>query len=174
MGVEQSQVLMVRQPIFDRQLKIIAYQLRYQYSELIEDSLFDHETEGALLVMHTFTSLFQDGQIRKVPVFLPLSPSSMLEGGNPLLLPKRGFVIEINPAIEVNDSLIKHLKLLSQQGYRLALDSFAMQAAPIAAGEVGQHRQNRFQPDATQPDHPPGKDAEKIQHHRPGTECGRL
>ncbi|WP_370280991.1 EAL and HDOD domain-containing protein [Pontibacterium sp.] len=126
MGVEQSQVLMVRQPIFDRQLKIIAYQLRYQYSELIEDSLFDHETEGALLVMHTFTSLFQDGQIRKVPVFLPF-PSSMLEGGNPLLLPKRGFVIEINPAIEVNDSLIKHLKLLSQQGYRLALDSFAMQ-----------------------------------------------
>ncbi len=117
---------MVRKPIFDRRLKIVAYQLRYQASETLEESLFDPETEGSLLVLHTFTSLFQDGQIHKVPIFLPF-PNSMLHSETPLLLPKKGLVLEIHPSIEVTKALIQHLKVLKKQGYRLALDNFAMQ-----------------------------------------------
>lgn len=131
MEQENSEVLMVRQPIFDKQLKIVAYQLRYQYSEHAEDSLFDPEKEGSMLLMHTFTSLFQDGQIQKVPAFLPF-PSSMLEGGEPLALPRKQIVIEIHPDIQVSQGLIDHLSLLRKQGYRLALDGFSMQQDLIA------------------------------------------
>ncbi|WP_415898268.1 EAL and HDOD domain-containing protein [Neptuniibacter sp. QD72_48] len=121
-----SEVLMVRQPIFDRNLKIISYQLRYQYSEYIEDSLFDPETEGSMLVMHTFTSLFQDGHINKVPVFLPF-PSSMLQEGSSLALPRKEIVIEVHPDITVTEEVVSHLRMLSKQGYRIALDGFSMQ-----------------------------------------------
>ncbi|EAR61128.1 EAL and HDOD domain-containing protein [Neptuniibacter caesariensis] len=121
-----SEMLMVRQPIFDRDLKIIAYQLRYQFSELMDDSLFDHETEGSMLVMHTFTSVFQDGKVRKVPLFLPF-PESMLEGNEVLLLPKKEIVVEVHPDTQVTESLIEHLTLLREHGFRLALDGFSMQ-----------------------------------------------
>lgn len=127
MSGENSEVLMVRQPIFDRNLKIVSYQLRYQYSEFIEDSLFDPETEGSMLVMHTFTSLFQDGHIHKVPVFLPF-PSSMLQEGSSLALPRKEIVIEIHPDVMVTDKVISHLRMLSKQGYRIALDGFTMQS----------------------------------------------
>lgn len=117
---------MVRQPIFGRQLKIVSYQLRYQYSEQLGDSLFDSETEGSYLVMHTFTSFCQDGAICKVPIFLPF-PSSMLHDGSPLMLPYKEVVIEISPGIEVDESVVSHLRELSKQGYRLALDNFSLQ-----------------------------------------------
>ncbi|PIE20436.1 MAG: diguanylate phosphodiesterase [Neptuniibacter caesariensis] len=121
-----TDLLMVRQPIFDRDMKIVSYQLRYQFSELINDSLFDPETEGSMLVMQTFTSVFQDGEVRNVPVFLPF-PSSMLKGGEVLLLPKKEIVVEIHADIPVTDLLVEHLKLLRKQGFRLALDGFSMQ-----------------------------------------------
>lgn len=126
MRQEQDQVLMVRQPVFDSRLKIVAYQLRYQYSEIAEDSLFDPDTEGSLLLMHTFTSFCQDGQICRVPLFIPF-PNQMLQDGKPLLLPQKEIVIEVNPDLEVTPEVVEHLKQLSEQGYRLALDRFSLQ-----------------------------------------------
>lgn len=122
----ENQVLMVRQPIFNQALKIVAYQLRYQYSEQAEDSLFDRDAEGAHLLIHTFTSLCQDGSIGRVPLLLPF-PSHMLTDEQTLVLPQRGIVIEIGADIRVTDSVIKHLKTLRRQGYRLALDNFSLQ-----------------------------------------------
>ncbi len=121
-----NELLMVRQPIFDRDLKIVAYQLRYHYSDLLEDSFSDVETEGSMLVMHTFTSLFQDGQLHKAPVFLPF-PDSILQSPQPLALPHKQVVVELHPGIEVNKPLLKHLLMLRKQGYRLALDQFSLQ-----------------------------------------------
>ncbi len=126
MEQDNSQVLMVRQPIFDSKLKIVAYQLRYQYSEQAQDSLFDRDTEGSLLIMHTFTSLCQDGRVSRVPLFIPF-PNNMLSDGQILTLPQKEVVIEIGADVEVTDEVISHLKQLSAQGYRLALDGFSLQ-----------------------------------------------
>lgn len=127
--MEQSdkQVLMVRQPIFNHELKIVAYQLRYQYSEQAEDSLFDRDTEGSHLLINTFTSLCQDGRLSRVPLLLPF-PNHMLCDDEPLILPQRGLVIEVSSDIHVTDTVIEHIRELKSQGYRVALDGFSLQS----------------------------------------------
>lgn len=121
-----SNVLMVRQPIFNDKLKIVAYQLRYKQSEQAEHSLFDSDSEGSNLLINTFTSLCQDGKLGRVPLLLPF-PNHMLSDDEPLVLPQRGLVIEISPDIEVTDTVINHVKELRKNGYRIALDGFALQ-----------------------------------------------
>ncbi|MGB0205470.1 MAG: EAL and HDOD domain-containing protein, partial [Neptuniibacter sp.] len=121
-----THVLMVRQPIFNDKLKIVAYQLRYKQSEQAEHSLFDSDSEGSNLLINTFTSLCQDGKLGRVPLLLPF-PNHMLSDDEPLMLPQRGLVIEISPDIEVTDTVISHVKELRKNDYRVALDGFALQ-----------------------------------------------
>ncbi len=118
--------LMVRQPIFDDRLKIVAYEIRSADPLGLEETLLSSEQEGSLLLMHTFTSLSQNGDISKVPLFIPFPPN-MLKGDQPLLLPKKEIVIEISSNIDVDKALIEHLKMLKKSGFRLALSDFALQ-----------------------------------------------
>ncbi|MGI1671723.1 MAG: HDOD domain-containing protein [Neptuniibacter sp.] len=121
-----SKVLMVRQPIFNDKLKIVAYQLRYKHSEQAEHALFDSDAEGSNLLINTFTSLCQDGKLGRVPLLLPF-PNHMLSDDEPLMLPQTGLVIEISPDIKVTDVVLSHIKALRKNKFRVALDGFALQ-----------------------------------------------
>jgi len=121
-----SKVLMVRQPIFNDKLKIVAYQLRYKHSEQAEHALFDSDAEGSNLLINTFTSLCQDGKLGRVPLLLPF-PNHMLSDDEPLMLPQKGLVLEISPDIKVTDVVLNHIKALRKDKFRVALDGFALQ-----------------------------------------------
>lgn len=121
-----SDALIVRQPIFNDQLKVVSYQLRYEDSLEPGNALLMDEHSAASLLLNTYTSLSQDGNIRKVPLFLPFSAQLLTEAELPQL-PTKKMLIEIPPDTKVSRSLLFCLLSLRQQGYRIVIDGFALQ-----------------------------------------------
>jgi len=126
MELDDSKLLMVRQPIFNDKLKIVAYQLRYKPSEQAEHTLFDRDAESSTVLINIFTSLCQDGRLSRVPLLLPF-PNHMLVDDEPLMLSQKGLVIEISPDIDVTDVVLNHVRELRKSRYRVALSGFALQ-----------------------------------------------
>ncbi|WP_432473808.1 EAL and HDOD domain-containing protein [Amphritea sp. HPY] len=122
----ETDALIVRQPIFNDQLKVVSYQLRYEDSLEPGNALLMDEHSAASLLLSTYTSLSQDGNIRKVPLFLPFSATLLTETELPQL-PVRKMLIEIPPNTQVNRALLFCLISLRQEGYRIVIDSFALQ-----------------------------------------------
>ncbi len=121
-----TDALIVRQPIFNAQLKVVSYQLRYEDSKEPGNSLLIDGRSAASLLLSTYTSLSQDGNIRKVPLFLPFSAELLTETTLPQL-PTNKLLIEIPPTTQPSRALLFCLISLRQQGYRIVLDGFALQ-----------------------------------------------
>ncbi|MEH6579443.1 MAG: hypothetical protein V7731_20445 [Amphritea sp.] len=121
-----SDALIVRQPIFNEQLKVVSYQLRYENSKEPGNALLVDGQSAASLLLSTYTSLSQDGSIRKVPLFLPFSAELLTETELPQL-PTNKLLIEIPPNTQISRSLLFCLISLRQQGYRIVLDGSALQ-----------------------------------------------
>ncbi len=120
-----SQILMVRQPIFRHDLKIIAYELLHDSSGG-DNGLLDADQTSSQLLLNTYTSLCQDGALQRVPLFIPLSATLLLKGYTPDL-PAKQVVLQIPGDLKVGPMQAANIKALAQQGYRLVVDNFAMQ-----------------------------------------------
>ena len=123
---EDSSGLIVRQPIFNEQLKIVSYQLCYEDSLEPGNAILSDGPSSATILLSTYASLSQDGTIRKVPLFLPFSAELLTETELPQL-PKKSMLIELPPTTTVSRGLLFSLSSLRQQGYRIVLDGFALQ-----------------------------------------------
>ncbi|GGK81776.1 EAL and HDOD domain-containing protein [Amphritea balenae] len=123
---EDRSGLIVRQPIFNEQLKVVSYQLCYEKNLEPGNALLMDGPSAATLLLSTYASLSQDGNIRKVPLFLPFSAELLTETDLPHL-PKRNMLIEIPPNTKVTRALLFSIVSLRQEGYRIVLDGFALQ-----------------------------------------------
>ncbi|MEH6628008.1 MAG: HDOD domain-containing protein [Motiliproteus sp.] len=121
-----SQVLMVRQPVFGADLKILAYELLHDADQVDDETLLDPDSETSKILLNTYTSLSQDGAIRRVPLFISLSQQVLQKGYVPEL-PKKQVVLQIPAKIRMTAQVFGNIQMLSQQGYRLAVDGFALQ-----------------------------------------------
>lgn len=122
----ETDALIVRQPIFNDQLKVVSYQLRYEDSFEPGNALLMDQYSAASLLLSTYTSLSQDGNVLKVPLFLPFSATLLTETELPQL-PVRKMLIEIPPNTQVSRALLFCLISLRQEGYRIVIDGFALQ-----------------------------------------------
>ena len=121
---QSSQTLMVRQPIFRQDLKIIAYELLHDGEEDLLDA--DADKASSELLLNTYTSLCQDGALQRVPLFIPLSQSILLKGYTPNLPPEH-LILQIPADLKVGPMIAANIRGLAEQGYRLAVDGFALQ-----------------------------------------------
>lgn len=124
--LQPHQVLMVRRPIFNQQLKIVAYELLYQAEESDDQVQFLTDKAISQVLTDIYTNLTQDGVLQRVPLFIPLSGELLIKGDIPDL-PRDTTVLEIPADIRVCYNLIVSLRRLTEQGYRLALNGFALQ-----------------------------------------------
>ncbi|MEH6577746.1 MAG: HDOD domain-containing protein [Amphritea sp.] len=117
-----SQVLMARQPIFDRSQRVIAYELLYRNDDATENSLFRNSGATSELILN-YTSISDQGSLKRVPAFISLTPELLISDDFPEL-PRKNIVFEIPGDITVNDHVIASTKRLVKDGYRVALDDF--------------------------------------------------
>ena len=125
-GTEHDSSLLVRQPIFNENLKVVSYQLCYEQDLEPGNAVLVDGPSAASILLTTYASLSQDGNIRKVPLFLPFSAELLTETELPHL-PKRNMLIEIPSTTKVTRGLLISLLSLRQEGYRIVLDGFALQ-----------------------------------------------
>lgn len=117
-------VLMARQPIFDTRQNVIAYELLYRSEDGINTlPLISGETASSRVILHSYTSIADAGNLRTLPAFINFS-QQMLEAETLPSLSPREIVIEILEDCQVTPKLILAAQRLRDAGFKLALDDF--------------------------------------------------
>ncbi|WP_246480030.1 EAL and HDOD domain-containing protein [Motiliproteus sediminis] len=114
---------MARQPIFDRDLKVIAYELLYRSEGGQEADFLDGDQASSEILLSSYTSICDEGNMKKVPAFINLTRDLLVKQGVPTLLRKR-IVIEVLEDIVVDAEVIDAVRKLKADGFRIALDDF--------------------------------------------------
>ncbi|WP_156042957.1 EAL and HDOD domain-containing protein [Marinobacterium lacunae] len=121
---DQSQVLMARQPIFDKELRVVAYELLYRSDDEKQmANVFNGHHATSNVLVNAYTSIIANQERRQLPAFLNL-PREMFEADSLPSMSHRQLVIEVLEDVKVDDTLIDSVKRYKSAGYRIALDDF--------------------------------------------------
>lgn len=120
---ENSQVLMARQPIFDRNQKVVAYELLYRTEDAQGHALFSNSEATSEVILNAYTSISDSGELKRVPAFINLTREILVEQQLPEVS-KKHIVLEILEDIEPDEDVVKAVTKLHSDGYRIAMDDF--------------------------------------------------
>jgi len=121
--VIKMQFHVARQPIFDRQQKVYAYELLYRSGAGNAFTGLDGDKATSEVITNSFLLIGIEALTRGKKAFINF-PKGSLEEGIAGLLPKEHTVIEILEDIEPDEKIINICKKLKGLGYTLALDDF--------------------------------------------------
>ncbi len=131
-----TEVMVGRQPIYDRELELVAYELLFR-DTLTEDSasFTDADEATSRVIFNTFLEFGIDYITEGLPAFINLT-RGFLTGQYPLPLDKDLIVLEVLESVTVDAALVSHLQRLSAEGYTIALDDFIYRPEYAALVEV--------------------------------------
>lgn len=118
-----------RQPIFDRERMLVAYELLYRplpSSQQADDPASPHHFDGDQMTNEVIFAALGLGLERVTggaEIFCN-ADRGVLTGQLPISLPPRQTVIEIVESVEIDDDIIAGCHALKSAGYRLAADDF--------------------------------------------------
>ncbi|WP_432698596.1 EAL and HDOD domain-containing protein [Marinobacterium sp. YM272] len=119
-----SQVLMARQPIFDRKLNVVAYELLYRSDDQLNvANVVDGHHATSNVLVNAYTSIIENQEPKKLPAFLNL-PREMFETDSLPAMARKQLVIEVLEDVEVDQTLLDAVKRYREAGYNIALDDF--------------------------------------------------
>ena len=114
-----------RQAIFDRDLKVVAYELLYRNSEENRARFDNADQASAATMFNAYLELGLDRLAGGMPVFVNLSKSFLL-GEYDIPLPPERTVLEVLEDVPVTPQLVTQLQKFRSQGFRIALDDFVL------------------------------------------------
>lgn len=121
-------VFLGRQPIVDRQLAIVAYELLYRSGD-VDRAVFDDGDAATSNVLIRSTSDFGLHDIAgTMPVFINFT-DKFVRGELPIPFDTGRVVIEVLENVQLDDELVAGLRRLSERGFRIALDDFVYSPA---------------------------------------------
>jgi len=115
--------LIGRQPIFDRDGRVQAYELLFRPDSSESGRPFDGNHATANVIMNALTEFGFDHLVGPHRAYVNFT-GDLLQNDTALLLPKDRVVIEILEDVALDDKLIEAVTGLARQGYTLALDDF--------------------------------------------------
>lgn len=120
----EQDILMARQPIYDQQLNVVAYELLYRSKDSLQNNLIDDGNSAtSQVLLNNYTSIYQSGKLTQLPAFINLT-KEMVKSDHIPELSRQHIVMEILEGMEVDDELIAGVQRFVDQGYRVALDDF--------------------------------------------------
>ncbi len=120
-----ADVFVARQPIFDPQLEVAAYELLFRGANNHETAVIsDNEEATSTVVINAFTELGLDTVVGDRRAWVNVSREFIL-GAMAYALPKDRVVLELLEDQAVDAELLGQLDLLRRDGYTIALDDFA-------------------------------------------------
>ncbi|WP_297309049.1 EAL and HDOD domain-containing protein [Neptuniibacter sp.] len=114
---------MARQPIFDRNQKVVAYELLYRTEDAQEHALFSGTEATSEVLLNAFTSISDSGEQKRVPAFVNLTRDILVEQKLPEFS-KKHIVLEILEDVEPDEEVVAAVRKLHSEGYRIAMDDF--------------------------------------------------
>lgn len=116
-----SDVFIGRQPIFDRQLRVMGYELLYRSGENNQATFLDGNHATSVVISNTFLEMGLEKLVGEKLAFLNLT-RPFLMGEYPLPRHPDRLMLEVLEDIALDQELISALRGLVAQGYQLALD----------------------------------------------------
>jgi len=115
--------LLARQPIFDRNMDVFAYELLFRSSHLNQAQIDNGDSASTQVLLSTFADLSINKVVGKKLAFVNFTTSLL---GSHLPFDTSQLVIEVLETETINASLLHRLKELRQQGFTIALDDFEL------------------------------------------------
>lgn len=117
-------ILMARQPIYDANLNVVAYELLYRdVNNQASCLLTDGNSATSQVLLNNYTSICQSCKMTTLPAFINLT-KEMLQSEHIPEISRKHIVLEILEGMEVDDNLIAAIQRYIDAGYRMALDDF--------------------------------------------------
>jgi EAL and modified HD-GYP domain-containing signal transduction protein len=112
-----------RQPIYDRQLQVFAYELLFRSGDDNQAGFLDGDQATSQVILNTFMDIGIDPIVGSKLAFINMTRDFFLLDYTQIFPPDR-VVMEILEHIEVDTEFIEAVRLLSSRGYTIALDDF--------------------------------------------------
>ncbi|PCI81612.1 MAG: hypothetical protein COB20_01280 [SAR86 cluster bacterium] len=119
----RKNIFIARQPIFDAELNVQAYELLFRDEDVSVANISDGNMASSQVMINAFLEIGIDSISDNRISFINLT-RDFIVGRLPLPVTPNAVVIEILEDIVVDDELIAALKDFSSQGFRLALDDY--------------------------------------------------
>ena len=119
----RKNVFIARQPIFDTELNVQAYELLFRDEDISVANISDGNMASSQVMINAFLEIGIDSISDNRISFINLT-RDFIVGQLPLPVAPNAVVIEILEDIVVDDELISALKNFSSQGFSLALDDY--------------------------------------------------
>lgn len=120
-----EKVFVGRQPIYDREMGVFAYEILYRSGNVAQAGVFDGEKATSQVLLNSFLEIgfarLTDGR----PAFFNMTRDFLLK--EDLDLPRDQVVLEVLETVAIDDTLVQAVQRLSRSGYRIALDDFAFE-----------------------------------------------
>ncbi|PCJ26635.1 MAG: hypothetical protein COA96_04770 [SAR86 cluster bacterium] len=119
----RNEIFVARQPIFDSDLNVYAYELLFRDANANVAEIVDGNSASSQVMINAFLDIGLETITDNRISFINLT-RDFIVGQLPLLMPPEVVVLEILEDVEVDDELLTSLKAFSEKGYTLALDDY--------------------------------------------------
>lgn len=116
-----AELLVGRQPIFNRTMQVYAYELLYRSGDGNRADFSDADKATTQVVLNALIEMGLESIVGDAIVFINLT-RNFLVGNFPILLPANRVVIEILETVESDPQLLEAVSTLRNKGFTLALD----------------------------------------------------
>jgi c-di-GMP phosphodiesterase len=120
-----SNAYVARQPIFDRRLKAIGYELLFRDHPAVTAEITDHQTATTRVVLDSLTELGLDNVVGSKHAWINVSRDFLLNG-LVSALPAERVGVEILEDQMVDDAFLAAVAEARKQGFQIALDDFTL------------------------------------------------
>lgn len=115
-----------RQPIFDQDLKVVAYELLFRTDQFTNEAqVIDGDTATADVLLNSITEIGMDNLVGEHLAFVNLTHNHILQmADKPFHELKERLVLEVLEDVKADDVIISALNKLEHNGFTIALDDF--------------------------------------------------
>lgn len=124
-----------RQPIYNRKLDVVAYELLYRDNDQNHARVMDGDTASSRVIINALLEIGLEHLVGKHQAFINLTRSFLLDTTF-LPFPKEQMVMEVLEDVALDAEMLVALKRISQEGYTIALDDFVFHEADRHALEI--------------------------------------
>lgn len=119
-----SDVFVARQPIYDRDLNVFAYELLFRSGDGHEAAAVRNgQAATATVVVNTFANMGLQDLVGNRAAAINVSESFLVDAHS-LQLPADRLILELLETIEVDREVVDGVQILKARGYSIALDDF--------------------------------------------------
>ena len=114
-----------RQPIYDRDLNVVAYELLFRSGTENRAGPLDGDQATSQVILNAFVEIGLDRVVGACPAYVNLTRNLLLDDESLPLPPERA-VLEVLEDVPVDAALLQALGRLRARGYTIALDDFVL------------------------------------------------